>query len=70
MSLWTFFIELSETIKETKKTLPAISFAFGDVPETAPEKEFTAEFSMDDFNSDDDAFNDSSNFDNIDDYDF
>jgi hypothetical protein len=71
MSMWTFFIEVSETIKETEKTLPAISFAFGDVPETAPEKEFTVESSMDDFNSDnEDAFNDSSNFDNIDDYDF
>jgi hypothetical protein len=70
MSMWTFFIEVSETTKETKETLPKITFAFGDVPETAPEKEFTADFSMDDFNEDGDAFNDSSNFENIDDFDF
>ncbi len=70
MAMWTFFIELSETEVQITDTFPKISFAFGDVPETAPEKEFTADFSMDDFNLNDDPFNDASNFENIDDFDF
>lgn len=71
MAMWIFFIELSE-IKEnySKETLPKVVFAFGDVPETAPEKEFKAESTLDDFEFDDDEFNEMGEFDNIDDYDF
>lgn len=70
MAMWTFFIELSETKVQITDALPKVTFAFGDVPETAPEKKFTADFSMDDFNMNDDIFNDSNNFENIDDFDF
>lgn len=70
MVMWTFFIELTDIIPHTDEQLPKTVFAFGDVPEDAPEKEFTAEFSMEQFDLDEDPFNDASNFDNIDDYDF
>jgi len=69
MSMWTFFIELSDTNIKTENNLPSVAFSFGDVPETAPEKEFIAEKSEDAFDFDDD-FDDFGNFENIDDYDF
>lgn len=68
MAMWTFYIELSESNLETEDTLPKIVFAFGDAPENAPEKEFTAEAIGDDF--DEDPINDFDNFESIDDYDF
>lgn len=67
MSMWTFFIELSEIRTTTEFDLPKVVFAFGDVPETAPEKEFIAEKLDDDFGFEDDDFE---SFENIDDYDF
>lgn len=69
MSMWTFFIELSDSNISTESDLPSISFSFGDVPETAPEKEFVAEKSEDAFDFDDN-FDDFGSFENIDDYDF
>lgn len=70
LSMWTFYIELSE-IKEnsTDVDLPKVIFAFGDVPESAPEKEFTSEVG-DDLGIDADPFDNLDQFDNIDDYDF
>ncbi len=71
MSLWTFFIELSEIKEAVNNTnLPKVVFAFGDAPETAPEKEFKAEKLDDGFGLDDDPFENMDQFDNIDDYDF
>ena len=71
MSMWTFFIELSE-VKEnaTDEKLPKIVFAFGDAPESAPEKEFKAEKLDDGFGLEQDPFENLDEFDNIDDYDF
>ena len=73
MAMWTFFIEISEIKNTTKETLPKVIFSFGDAPETAPEKEFTAEFSLDEFGLEEDEFNDAfdneGGFENIDDYD-
>ncbi|MCK5815357.1 MAG: hypothetical protein KAH07_05375 [Flavobacteriaceae bacterium] len=73
MAMWTFFIEVSEIKDTTEETLPKIVFSFGDAPEAAPEKEFTAEFSLDEFDQENDglndAFDDMNNFENIDDYD-
>lgn len=71
MSMWTFFIELSE-IKDNSNDegLPKTVFAFGDAPESAPEKEFTSESATDEFGLDDDPFENMDQFDNIDDYDF
>ncbi|PHR72247.1 MAG: hypothetical protein COA67_04895 [Lutibacter sp.] len=70
MSMWTFFIELSESNIKTESNLPSIAFSFGDVPETAPEKEFVADKSEDPFGLDDDEFDNFGSFENIDDYDF
>ena len=70
MALWTFFVEVSEIKGATEETLPKIVFSFGDAPETAPDKEFTAEFSLDEDGLNEDAFDSMDQFDNIDDYDF
>ncbi len=70
MSMWTFFIELSDTDIKTENGLPSVAFSFGDVPETAPEKEFVADKSEDVFGSDDDEFDEFGSFENIDDYNF
>lgn len=70
MLMWTFFIELSDTNIKTESDLPSVAFSFGDVPETAPEKEFVADKSEDIFGSDDDDFDEFGSFENIDDYDF
>jgi hypothetical protein len=70
LSMWTFYIELSEIKENSDDTdLPKVIFAFGDVPETAPEKEFTSE-SDGDFDLGEDTFDNIDEFDNIDDYDF
>lgn len=68
MAMWTFFVEVSEIIKATKKETPKVVFAFGDAPEEAPEKEFVAEKLDDGFSLDDDE--NFEEFENIDDYDF
>lgn len=70
MSMWTFFIELSESNIKTDSDLPSIAFSFGNVPETAPEKEFIAEKSEDAFGFEDEGYDDFGSFENIDDYDF
>lgn len=71
MAMWTFFIELKEKDVTTEKKLPTIAFAFGDVPETAPEKEFIADNLNQSFDfDDDDELGGFDEFDNIDDYDF
>ena len=64
--MWTFFVEVLEVNEEKASCTSPISFAFGDAPEQAPEKEFTADKIDDEF----DPFNeDEIGFDNIDDID-
>lgn len=63
-SMWTFYVDVSE-IFETDDTLPLISLSFGNVPDEAPEKTFTAEENLDDI----DLFDGGDSFDNIDDLD-
>lgn len=70
MAMWTFYIELMDTEVENNDKLPNISFAFGDAPETAPEKEFTADDTSLDFGFEDEEMNGFGDFENIDDYDF
>tara|TARA_R110001583_G_scaffold2387_1_gene17349 strand:+ start:1246 stop:1749 length:504 start_codon:yes stop_codon:yes gene_type:complete len=66
-SMWTFFIELTDIIEDFKEDLPIITLSFGIPPDEAPETAFIGES----INGDDyDAFDDESNFDNIDDIDF
>lgn len=65
-SMWTFFIELKEVLKEKDLELPKVVLSFGNVPEEAPEKEFKAEDDTDFFyddENDDDIFEDLDDFD-------
>lgn len=73
LAMWSFFVEVSEIKNDETIEATTVVFAFGDAPETAPEKEFTAEkennsFGFEDEFNDDDI--DMDEFDNIDDYDF
>ncbi len=65
-AMWTMFVELSEILDQNEEVLPVLALSFGNVPDEAPEKEFIGEDSKDDF----DVFDDESNFENIDDFDF
>ena len=65
-SMWTFFVELTEIIDEINEDLPLIALSFGNTPDEAPEKQFIGEDSE---KNEYDAFDDESNFDNIDDID-
>jgi len=66
MSMWTFFVELSEITNTNEDGLPKIALSFGNTPEEAPEKEFKSESLTNDF----DAFDDENDLENIDDIDF
>ncbi len=65
-AMWTFFVELSEVDIQTTQKLPAIAFSFGNTPDEAPAKTFTAEDNL----GDSDFLDDESHFENIDDFDF
>src|SRR5690606_10754577 len=44
LNMWTFMVELGQIVeREEGKTYPNLMFAQGQVPDTAPEKEFTSE---------------------------
>ena len=46
LNMWTFMVELAEIAQyEEGRTYPNVMFAHGQIPEEAPEKEFTAELS-------------------------
>ncbi len=61
LSMWTFFVELADAVpKEDGRTYPNVLFAFGELPETPPEKKFEADPTFD--------FDDT--FENYDDLDF
>lgn len=64
-SMWTFFVELSEITDKNEEKLPFIALSFGNLPDEAPEKEFTGENLL----NDDYIFNDESDFENMDDID-
>ena len=46
-SMWTFYLELTDVNYNSETETPFILLSFGEVPEEAPEKEFTSE-SLDD----------------------
>ena len=62
-SMWTFFIELSEITNQNSKDLPLIALSFGNPPDEAPEKNFIAEKTENDFDAFDDILE---NLDDID----
>ncbi|HRN98775.1 MAG TPA: hypothetical protein PLA69_05610 [Flavobacterium sp.] len=69
INMWTFLVELA-AIEEPKQgeTYPAVLFAHGEMPESAPEKDFTEaenefDFDQDDYDEEDlDMFDDNENF--------
>jgi hypothetical protein len=65
-NMWTFFVELADVReKEDGRSYPNLLFSFGQVPESAPEKNFEADFSESDLDLDLEE-----PFDNYDDMDF
>lgn len=54
LAMWTFFVELMEVAEKHPTLLyPNLVFAQGEVPEEAPEKDFTAQETEDNFDDDD-----------------
>ncbi|WP_346881195.1 hypothetical protein [uncultured Algibacter sp.] len=66
LSMWTFYVELAEIVDEAEgHDYPNLMFVQGQVPDTAPEKQFEA-----DKNDDFDEFEDSLDTDDYDNLDF
>lgn len=72
LEMWTFFVELIEVTEASNDELPKLVLTIGDVPEKAPEKEFTAKkndnddpYGLDEFGSPD-GFDEFENIDDLD----
>ncbi|MFV0540023.1 MAG: IS1096 element passenger TnpR family protein [Aestuariibaculum sp.] len=66
LSMWTFFVELGEIVDETSETdYPNLMFVHGQIPDTAPEKNFESEDDFSDYNEFEDDF-DIDDYDNLD----
>ena len=68
LSMWSFFIELVDIVSDTEQyELPALLFTLGSIPSEAPEKEFTAENTLENTSGEDpDIDVDEFDFDNFD----
>jgi len=67
LSMWTFLVELSEIVDEAEGAdYPNLMFVHGQIPDTAPEKNFEA----DDFNDFKDEFEDDLDIDDYSNLDF
>lgn len=65
-SMWSFFVEFIDVLEDVSEhELPALLFTLGNVPSSAPEKEFTSEKMDNDMDDDDDDEFDFSNFDEL-----
>ena len=62
-SMWTFYVEVTDVASESKEELPFIALSFGEAPDEAPEKEFTAEDDIENL----DAFDSEEGFESLDD---
>lgn len=59
LALWTFYVELMEVGEKSSGTLyPNLIFAQGEVPEEAPEKQFSADTDDFDLEEEEDDFDD------------
>ena len=66
LSMWTFLVELAEIVEEAEGTdYPNLMFVHGQIPDTAPEKQFEAE-DFDDYNDEFDDDLDIDDYDNLD----
>jgi hypothetical protein len=68
LHMWTFYVEVVEIGEQTDQELPQTILSIGEVPEVAPEKEFVAESSDDNFEDEFGGFGDE--FESLDDIDF
>ena len=67
LSMWTFFIELHEIDINKTPQKPVIGYRSGDLPNEAPEKQFTSEKILDDFEKElGDEFGDEFDIDDVD----
>lgn len=67
MSMWTFLVELAEIVEEAEGAdYPNLMFVHGQIPDTAPEKNFEAE----NFDDLDDEFDDDLDIDDYNNLDF
>ena len=58
LAMWTFFIELQKIDEKAKLEKPKLSLSVGDLPNKVPDKQFTSEKIIEDFDSE---FNDDAN---------
>lgn len=66
LSMWTFLVELAEIVEEAEGTdYPNLMFVHGQIPDTAPDKNFEAE-DFDDYNDEFDDDLDIDDYDNLD----
>lgn len=66
LSMWTFLVELAEIVDEAEGTdYPNLMFVHGQIPDTAPDKNFEAE-DFDDYNDEFDDDLDIDDYDNLD----
>ena len=66
LSMWTFLVELAEIVDEAEGTdYPNLMFVHGQLPDSAPEKNFEAEDLEDDYNEFEDDL-DIDDYDNLD----
>lgn len=72
LNMWTFYVELVGAEKTFQGELPNLIMTIGEIPETAPEKEFIAEngdnedpYGLNEFDSED-GFDDFENIDDLD----
>ena len=66
LSMWTFLVELAEIVEEAEGAdYPNLMFVHGQIPDTAPEKNFEAE-DFDDYNDEFDDDLDIDDYDNLD----
>ena len=70
LNLWTFFVELAEIVTEIEGAdYPKLLYAHGQMPESAPEKDFEANDQIGSNGFDDDMNEDSYDEDDLNDFD-
>lgn len=66
LKMWTFYVDVIEILSEKRTDLPQIILTVGEVPEEAPEKEFIADKTEDQFGDEGDIDDEFGHFDDFD----
>ena len=66
LNMWTFYVDVIEISTETREDFPQIILTVGEIPESAPEKEFVADKLDDGFGDDGDIDDEFGHFDDFD----